>query len=113
MQLAGVMALALVLALATGVPAGAGAQVPAAGPVRDMEAVVVTGVQPGPGLWQVRSADGHTLYLLGTQSPLPRRMQWRAQEVRQVLGEAGMVLGPQGVSVDAGVGFFRGLTLLP
>lgn len=81
--------------------------------VRDMDTVVVTGVQPGPGLWRIRDGDGHTLYLLGTQSPLPRDMDWRADEVRQVLGEAGMVLGPQGVTVNADVGFFRGLSLLP
>ena len=79
----------------------------------DMQVVAVRGVQPGPGLWRVRGPDGHTLHLLGTQSPLPRGIQWRAEEVRQVLGEAGMVLGSQGVSVDADVGFFRGLTLLP
>ena len=38
--------------------------------VIDMEAVVVAGVQPGPGLWKVRHGD-HLLYVLGTQSPLP------------------------------------------
>ena len=33
--------------------------------VVDMEAVVVSGVQPGPGLWRV-SKGGHVLYILGT-----------------------------------------------
>jgi len=81
--------------------------------VRDMDTVVVTGVQPGPGLWRVRRDDGHTLYILGTQSPLPADMTWRADEVRQVLAEADAALGPPGVKVDADVGFFRGLTLAP
>jgi hypothetical protein len=80
--------------------------------VVDMDTVVVSGVQPGPGLWQVRKGD-HVLYILGTQSPLPRDMTWDAHEVRQVLAEAGAVLGSPGVSVNADVGFFRGLTLAP
>lgn len=81
--------------------------------VRDMAAVVVTGVQPGPGLWRVRRDDGHTLYILGTQSPLPADITWRADEVREVLAQAGVALGPPGVQVGADVGFFRGLTLAP
>ncbi|MET0329365.1 MAG: TraB/GumN family protein [Luteimonas sp.] len=81
--------------------------------VRDMETVVVTGVQPGPGLWRVRRGDGHTLYILGTQSPLPADMTWRADEVREVLAEAGAVLGPPGAQWDADIGFFGKLTLAP
>lgn len=80
--------------------------------VRDMETVVVTGVQPGPGLWRVRRGE-HTLYILGTQSPLPKAMTWRSDEVRGVLEEAGVVLGPPGVRVGSDIGIFRGLTMLP
>jgi hypothetical protein len=94
----------------------ASAQAPAADadapPVVDMDAVLVTGVQPGPGMWRA-TRDGHTLYILGTQSPLPRGMTWDAAETRQVLEQAGAVLGPPGVTIDADVGFFRGLTLAP
>ncbi|MBO9717916.1 MAG: TraB/GumN family protein [Pseudoxanthomonas sp.] len=82
------------------------------GPVVDLDAVVVSGVQPGPGLWRVSKGD-HVLYILGTQSPLPRDITWRADEVRQVLGEAGAVLGSPGVTIGADIGFFRGLTLMP
>jgi hypothetical protein len=82
------------------------------GAVVDMDTVVVSGVQPGPGLWRVSKGD-HVLYILGTQSPLPRDMTWRADELRQVLGEAGAVLGPPGVTIGADIGFFRGLTLMP
>jgi hypothetical protein len=82
------------------------------GAVVDMDTVVVSGVQPGPGLWPVSKGD-HVLYILGTQSPLPRDMTWRADELRQVLGEAGAVLGPPGVTIGADIGFFRGLTLMP
>jgi hypothetical protein len=48
--------------------------------VIDMDAVVVAGVQPGPGLWKVRHGD-HLLYILGTQSPLPKNMTWRSDDV--------------------------------
>ncbi len=80
--------------------------------VVEMDAVQVSGVQPGPGLWQVSRGD-HVLYILGTQSPLPRDIQWQSDEVRQVLAEAGVVLGGPGVSVSADVGLLRGLTLVP
>lgn len=80
--------------------------------VIDMDAVVVAGVQPGPGLWKVRHGD-HVLFILGTQSPLPKNIRWRSDEVDQVLGLADEVLASPGITVDADVGFFRGLTLLP
>lgn len=100
-------------ALAVGI---AQAQAPApesdAPQVVDMDAVVVTGVQPGPGMWRA-TRDGHTLYILGTQSPLPRGMTWDADEARDVLAQAGAVLGSPGVTINADVGFFRGLTLAP
>lgn len=82
-------------------------------PVVDMQAVVVSGTQPGPGLWRVSRDDGHVLYILGTQSPLPREITWPAAEVRQVLAEAGAVLGPPGVTIGTDIGFFRGLALVP
>lgn len=80
--------------------------------VVDMEAVVVSGMQPGPGMWRASKGE-HVLYILGTQSPLPRDMEWEAREVREVLAEAGVVLGSPGVSINADVGFFRALTLAP
>lgn len=82
------------------------------GEVVDMDAVVVAGVQPGPGLWKVRHGD-HLMYVLGTQSPLPKNITWRSDEVDQVLQLADEVLASPGISVGADVGFFRGLTLLP
>ena len=84
----------------------------AGGDIRDMEAVVVSGAQPGPGLWKVYSGE-HTLYILGTLSPLPTRMEWRSQQVASVLDEAGVVLGPPGISIGTGMGMLRSLTLLP
>jgi len=110
--------LACALAAAGTAPAGRAQAVhapaqPVGADVRDMETVVVTGVQPGPGLWRVRRDDGHTLYILGTQSPLPADMTWRADDVRGVLAKAGAVLGPPGAQWGADIGFFGKLTLAP
>ena len=52
-----------------------------------IEEVEVTGVHPGPGLWRVTRGD-HVLWLLGTIDPLPRKMEWKSQEVESVLSEA-------------------------
>ena len=82
------------------------------GGVIDMDAVIVAGIQPGPGLWKVRRGQ-HLLYILGTQSPLPKNITWRSDEVNQILGITDEVLASPGISVGSDVGFFRGLTLLP
>ncbi|MCF7752225.1 TraB/GumN family protein [Bacillus subtilis subsp. subtilis] len=81
--------------------------------VVDLAPVVVSGVQPGPGMWKVTGSDGHALWILGTVSPLPAKLDWRADEVQAVIASADEVLGPPGWTVDADVGFFKGLTLLP
>lgn len=87
-------------------------QAPVADGIRTEAPVVVEGEQPGPGLWLVRKGD-HELYILGTLSPLPVKMQWQSAQVRQVLAQAGEVIRMRGVQIDADVGFFRGLMLLP
>lgn len=104
----------------TGVPAQTGAAASArqatdaSQPLQtvDLDTVVVSGVQPGPGLWKV-SRGGHTLYLLGTLLPLPRRMEWMSTEVEAVIARAQAVLGPPSVTVDSDIGMFRGMLLLP
>lgn len=75
-----------------------------------LEPVLVTGEQPGPGLWKV-SRDDHVLWILGTLSPLPKKMQWRSQKVESTIAQSQEVLSEPSVSVE--IGFFRGLTLLP
>ena len=80
--------------------------------VLELETMTVTGVQPGPGLWKVRHGD-HLLYVLGTQSPLPKGITWRSDEVTEVLKLADEVIGAPGVTVGADIGIFRGLTMLP
>lgn len=88
---------------------GPGSAAPA---IVDHETVVVSGVLPGPGLWKVRK-DGHTLYVLATLSPLPRRMEWESAGVESVVARAQRILLPPSFTLDADVGVFRGLMLLP
>ena len=52
-----------------------------------LETVSVTGVQPGPGLWKV-SKDNHVMWVLGTLTPLPRRMEWQSKQVEQVIAQS-------------------------
>lgn len=80
--------------------------------LRDIDAILVAGRQPGPGLWKVRSGE-RTMWILGTQSPLPKRMEWDSANVQRRVGESQELLMPPTVKLDADVGFFRGLTLLP
>lgn len=77
-----------------------------------MDAVVVSGEQPGPGLWKVSRGD-HVLYVLGTLAPLPKGMSWKAKEVVEVIATAQEVLGAPQVGIKADVGFFGQLALLP
>ena len=80
--------------------------------IRTEATVVVTGEQPGPGLWLVRKG-GHDLWILGTLNPLPAGMRWQSTQVEQVIANAQEVIRAPRVSFDVKVGFFRGLTLLP
>jgi uncharacterized protein YbaP (TraB family) len=49
-----------------------------------LQEVIVEGSHEGPRLWTVRKGD-HTLWILGTISPLPKKMVWQPDAVREVL----------------------------
>ena len=55
----------------------------------------------------------HDLWILGTLSPLPAKMQWQSKQVQGVIGNAQEVIYPPRVSLDVKAGFFQKLTLLP
>ncbi|MES2128260.1 MAG: TraB/GumN family protein [Pseudomonadota bacterium] len=74
------------------------------------ESVLVVGQKPGPGLWKVSRGD-HVLWVFGSYAPLPRKMQWRAQQVESILAQSQELITLPGWS--AHVGLLRGLTLLP
>ncbi|MCG6117028.1 MAG: TraB/GumN family protein [Aquimonas sp.] len=81
-------------------------------PIRRLDTVEVSAKVSGPGLWEIRSGDS-VLWILGTQSPLPKRFQWESEELRARLAESSLLIAPPSVSFDAGVGRVRGLMLLP
>lgn len=91
----------------SGRAAGAGA-----GGILDLDTVMVTGVQPGPGMWKV-SRGGHVMWVLGLVSPLPVAMTWQSSEVEAVIERAGQILETPMWAVHSDVGFFKGLSLLP
>jgi uncharacterized protein YbaP (TraB family) len=92
----------LLIWLSSGLPAGAaeaavlqrkalavGALVPAQPSTTEasMAEVVVTGEHEGPRLWKVRKGD-HVLWILGTITPLPKKMIWQSDAVEGVLQES-------------------------
>lgn len=110
-----VVAVVLNAVLAGGLagPAMAGEAAAVDAPIRDLETMVVSGVQPGPGLWKVVGDDGHVLWVLGTVDPLPREMQWRSTEVEAAIAQSDEVLWEPGFAMHWDIGFFSGLALLP
>jgi len=101
--------------LASGATFAQNAPAPAAsapGQVQNLEAVTVSGIQPGPGLWKVSKGD-HVMWVLGTLSPLPDHMQWKTDEVEQTIAESQEVLGPPSIALKPKTNFFGKLFLLP
>jgi TraB/PrgY/gumN family len=88
---------------------GPAASAPVA-PTTTLETVLVTGEQPGPGLWKVSKGD-HVLWILGAQYPLPKKMVWHSREVERTIAQSQAVLAD--TSAKLHVGFFRALTLVP
>ncbi|MCU0758831.1 MAG: TraB/GumN family protein [Steroidobacteraceae bacterium] len=70
-----------------------------------LQEVEVSGERPGPGLWKIRRG-ANTVYILGTTSPLPRRVTFRSRELESVLARAGLFI-PTRPSVDVKAGPFR------
>jgi uncharacterized protein YbaP (TraB family) len=64
---------------------------PADQPPAVMDELVVTGERTGPGMWHVRH-DAAQVWILGSMSPLPKGITWRATQVENVLDGAGQVL---------------------
>ncbi len=69
-------------------PAEQAASEPEALPLQE---VVVEGEREGPRMWKVHKGD-HTLWILGTISPLPKRMVWQPDAVRAVLQQTQEVI---------------------
>ncbi len=63
-----------------------------------MEEVVVTGERTGPGMWHVHHGSAQ-LWILGSLSPLPKGITWKANEVERVLDTTKRVLVPKPLEI--------------
>jgi uncharacterized protein YbaP (TraB family) len=66
--------------------------------VPQLDELVVTGERTGPGMWHVHR-DSAQLWILGSLSPLPKGITWRATQVEQVLGSTNRVLVPKPLEI--------------
>lgn len=85
---------------------------PSPASVATLPTVVVSGAQPGPGLWKV-ARDGHMMWVLGVTSPLPKRMRWQSREVEKAIAGSQQLLRSPTVKLKTVMGFFGKLFLLP
>jgi uncharacterized protein YbaP (TraB family) len=77
-----------------------------------LEEVLVTGEQPGPAMWKVKRGD-HTLWIVGTLTPLPSKMTWRSKQVEDVISRSGEILGRYEGRARIKGGNFAALRFLP
>ena len=77
-----------------------------------LETVLVTGEQPGPGLWKVSKGD-HVMWVLAAHRPMPSGMSWRSQKVEARIAESQEVLYAGDASVRPDFGMLRALTMIP
>ena len=102
--LTGMVPTALALAAALVIPASAQVSAPGALPADPdatlVEELVVVARDPGPAWWRVSDADT-TVYVLGTPSLAPKRMQWdRTAFERRLKGANEVILPFQDVRVS-------------
>lgn len=83
-----------------------------AGSITTLEAVTVTGVMPGPGLWKVGRGD-HVLWVLGVVPTLPAKMEWRSSQVAQTIAQSQAVLQSPDVKLKVDTNWLGKLFLLP
>ncbi len=62
------------------------APTPTSAPAQDTptEEIVISGAHEGPRLWKIRKGD-HVLWILGTVTPLPKKMIWQSAAVEDIL----------------------------
>ena len=101
----------LLLVLTIAAPATAAVPTAPTAP-RELAPVMVSGVQPGPKLWKVTRGD-RVLWVLGTLTPAPRRIEWTSREAERAIASSGVVLLGARATVKADIGLFRGALLLP
>lgn len=74
-----------------------------------LDKLVVVGQVSGPDLWKVTDGE-HVLWILGTLSPLPKRLDWNSKPIEQVIQSSQAFLLPTEVTTD--LGFFQKISLV-
>lgn len=78
-----------------------------------VERVMVTGEQPGPGLWKVTQGD-HVLWIAGTHAPVPKQLVWKSKRIEDAVRSAQEVLAPASIAVTSSqLGWWTTLSLVP
>jgi hypothetical protein len=80
--------------------------------VPELQEVLVSGEQPGPGLWRVSKGD-HLLWVLGTVSAFPKSMKWKTAGIEKILASSKVILSYPGATPDSNIGIFSAMLLLP
>jgi len=75
------------------------------------QTVLVSGSRPGPGVWKVSKGD-HVMWVFGTYSPLPIKMEWHSRGVEKAIAQSQEYLKPPGSSVTVGWGAVTALPFL-
>lgn len=73
------------------------------------QTVLVSGSRPGPGMWKVSKGD-HVMWVFGSYSPLPNKMEWRSREVEKIIANSQEYLKAPGAGFGVG---FNAITALP
>lgn len=77
-----------------------------------LDVMVVSGAQPGPGMWKVSKGE-NVLWIMGMQSPLPKKMEWVSRKVEKTIAESDELLFETSVSVSTDRGVFGNMMLIP
>ncbi|HEU0277583.1 MAG TPA: TraB/GumN family protein [Rhodanobacteraceae bacterium] len=105
--------LAAAAAASAGAPPAANMAHPApAASITTLQAITVTGVVPGPGLWKV-THGAHVLWILGVPRALPAAVQWQSAEVANTVAASQAVLELPDVKFKLDTSWFGKVFLIP
>jgi uncharacterized protein YbaP (TraB family) len=100
------------LLVTASITAGAPDATPAGDPARpELDEILVLGEQPGPAMWKVSRGD-HTLWIMGTITPMPKRMTWRQRQAEAVIRASGEILGDSDSALDMDLGIRQSFGML-
>ena len=64
-------------------------------------------------MWKVSKGD-HVLWIVGTQTPVPQKMTWRAKGIEAIVAQSQEILTAPSMTISLKqIGYFRALTMLP